>query len=39
MDLMGINLAKVRRFLEQNYSLRIVIQILIEMLTSIREVH
>ena len=39
MDLMGINLAKARRCLEQNYSLKIAIQILIEMLTAIREVH
>ena len=39
MDLLGINLAKARRCLEQRYSLKIVIQILIEMLTSIREVH
>lgn len=39
MDLMGINLAKARRCLDQCYSLKIAIQILIEMLTSIREVH
>jgi serine/threonine protein kinase len=39
MDLMGMNLTKARRFLEQNYNLKIAIQILIEMLTSIREVH
>ncbi len=39
MDLVGINLAKARLCLEQRYSLKIVIQILIEMLTSIREVH
>jgi serine/threonine protein kinase len=39
MDLLGINLAKARRCLEQRYSLKIVIQILIEMLTSIKEVH
>ena len=36
---MGINLAKARRFLESTYSLKIAIQILIEMLISIREVH
>lgn len=39
MDLMGINLTKARRCLETNYSLRIVVQILLEMLTSIKEVH
>jgi len=39
MDLMGINLAKARRCLEQTYSLKIAIHILIEMLTAIREVH
>lgn len=39
MDLMGINLTKARRCLDQHYSLKIAIQILIEMLTSIREVH
>lgn len=39
MDLMGINLAKARRCLEQKYSLKIAIHILIEMLTAIREVH
>lgn len=39
MDLMGINLAKARRYLETTYSLKIAIQILIEMLISIKEVH
>lgn len=39
MDLMAINLAKVRRCLEQNYSFKIAIHILSEMLTAIREVH
>lgn len=39
MDLMGINLAKARRCLEQTYSLKIAIHILIEMLAAIREVH
>ena len=39
MDLLGINLAKARKYLEQSYSLKIAIQILIEMLTSIKEVH
>ena len=33
------NLAKVRKVLETNYSLKIAIQLLIEMLTAIEEVH
>lgn len=39
MDLLGCNLAKVRKVLEQHYSLRIAIQLVIEMLTAIEEVH
>lgn len=39
MDLLGINLAKVRRCLEQNYNFRLVTLILLEMLAAIREVH
>lgn len=39
MDLLGINLAKARRCLEQRYDLKIAIQILIEMVISVKEVH
>ena len=39
MDLLGINLTKARRCLEHRYDLKIAIQILIEMVISIREVH
>ena len=39
MDLLGSNLAKVRKYLEANYSLKIAIQLLIEMLEAIEEVH
>ena len=39
MDLLGINLARARRCLEQTYSLKIAIHILLEMLVSIQEVH
>lgn len=39
MDLLSSNLAKVRKVLETNYSLKIAIQLLIEMLTAIEEVH
>jgi tau tubulin kinase len=39
MDLLGANLAKIRKVLETNYSLKIAIQLVIEMLTSIEEVH
>ena len=39
MDLLGSNLAKVRKMLEVNYSLKIAIQLLIEMLEAIEEVH
>jgi len=39
MDLLGSNLAKVRKILEVNYSLKIAVQLLIEMLEAIEEVH
>jgi serine/threonine protein kinase len=39
MDLLGNNLAKVRKCLEENYNLKISIQLLIEMLDAIEEVH
>lgn len=39
MDLLGNNLAKVRKYLEAHYSLKIAIQLLIEMLEAIEEVH
>lgn len=39
MDLLGNNLAKVRKYLETHYSLKIAIQLLIEMLEAIEEVH
>ena len=39
MDLLGINLAKARRCLEQRYDLKVAIQILMEMVVSVREVH
>lgn len=39
MDLLGINLAKARRFLESNYNLKIAVQILIEMVIAVKEVH
>lgn len=39
MDLLGNNLAKVRKCLEDNYSLKIAVQLLIEMLDAIEEVH
>jgi len=39
MDLLGNNLAKVRKCLEENYNLKIAIQLLIEMLDAIEEVH
>ena len=39
MDLLGMNLAKARRCLEQRYDLKIAIQILIEMVIAVEEVH
>ena len=39
MDLLSNNLAKVRKVLETNYSLKIAVQLLIEMLVAIEEVH
>ena len=39
MDLLGSNLAKARRILENRYDLRITIQILMEMVVAVREVH
>lgn len=39
MDLLGSNLAKVRKILEINYSFKIAVQLLIEMLEAIQEVH
>ena len=39
MDLLGSNLAKARRCLEQRYDLKIAIQILMEMVVSVKEVH
>jgi len=39
MDLLGMNLAKVRKILENNYSFKIAVQLLIEMLEAIEEVH
>ena len=39
MDLLGNNLAKVRKYLESHYSLNIAVQLLIEMLEAIKEVH
>ena len=39
MDLLGNNLAKVRKYLEARYSLKIAIQLLVEMLEAIEEVH
>lgn len=39
MDLLGANLAKVRKVLETNYSLKIAVQLVIEMLAAIEEVH
>jgi serine/threonine protein kinase len=39
MDLLGINLARARRCLEQTYNLKIAIHILLEMLVAILEVH
>ena len=39
MDLLGINLAKARRCLEQRYDLKIAISILIEMVIAVKEVH
>jgi len=35
MDLLGMNLAKAKRHLEQSYNLRVAILILIEMLISV----
>ena len=39
MDLLGSNLAKIRKILEINYEFSIAIQLLIEMLAAIEEVH
>lgn len=39
MDLLGSNLAKVRKCLEDQYSLKIAINLLIEMLDAIQAVH
>lgn len=39
MDLLGSNLAKVRKCLEEQYSLKIAINLLIEMLDAIQAVH
>lgn len=39
MDLLGANLAKVKKVLETNFNLMIAIQLVIEMLEAIEEVH
>jgi len=39
MDLLGYNLAKVRKSLESHYHFKVAIQLLIEMLEAIKEVH
>lgn len=39
MDLLGINLAKARRCLDQRYDLKVAIQILMEMVTAVHGVH
>ena len=39
MDLLGNNLAKIRKILEIYYSFKIAVQLLIEMLEAIEEVH
>ena len=39
MDLLGSNLAKIRKVLEITYDFKIAIQLLIEMLDAIEEVH
>jgi serine/threonine protein kinase len=39
MDLLGSNLAKIRKYLEVKYNLQIAILLLIEMLDAIEEVH